>query len=272
MELNKNNALRLFHDLYENDKNKTIWISSPFGYRDVIKDNNGNIISKKGLHNGVDYSAQGKSVPCYAIENGIVLKCGKDSSGANYVYVYFQNLGMVGLYYHLDNIAVKNNQNVSKDTKIGMIGMTGNATGIHLHFSWFKYFDYNKSMDERTYYDYNTYELIDVEIAPPVNRNESMPQFVVIVSNLRVRNKPSTNSQILGFAKKNATYNDLGTYKDDKYTWHKIGFNQWVADNGEWLKLLPCVDYEELYKIGVEKFCIIKEKIIQIMDIINKNN
>ena len=80
-EMNKSNALKLFHDLYENDKNKAIWISSPFGYR--INP----FTKQKEFHNGVDYSAQGKSVPCYAIENGTVLNCGTDITKAKFVSI-----------------------------------------------------------------------------------------------------------------------------------------------------------------------------------------
>lgn len=238
MALNKSNTLKLFHDLYENDKNKTIWISSPFGYRDVVKDSKGNIIAKSGFHNGADYSAQGQSVPCYAIEDGTVLKCGKDITGANFVYVYFPRLGMAGLYYHLASIAVKKNQKVTKETKIGMLGMTGNATGIHLHFSWFKYADYPKSMNARTYYDFNSYGFPDERVGTPVKRNESVDQIQIVSTILNVRNTPSLKGTRLGYAN-TGIYNVLNKVIADNYTWYEIESNKWVAYNKDWETLLP---------------------------------
>lgn len=231
--LNKANALKLFHDLYENDKNKTIWISSPFGYR------TNPITGQKGeFHNGVDYSAQGKSVPCYAIEDGTVLNCGTDISGAKFVYVYFQRLGMVGLYYHLASIDVKKNQKVNSNTKIGMLGKTGNATGIHLHFSWFKYADYPKSMNNRTYYDYNTYEFPSDRVGTPVKRDETRDQIEVVATILNVRKKPSLKGETLGFATV-GIYNILSKANADNYTWYEIEKDKWIAYNKEWEHLLP---------------------------------
>lgn len=231
--MNKSNALKLFHNLYENDKSKTIWISSPFGYR--INP----ITGKKGeFHNGVDYSAQGKSVPCYAIEDGTVLNCGTDISGAKFVYVYFPKLGMVGLYYHLASISVKKNQKVNASTKIGMLGKTGNATGIHLHFSWFKYADYSKSMNNRTYYDYNTYVFPSDKVGTPVQRNENVNQIEVTATVLNGRKAPSLKGTILGYVNV-GIYNILQEAIADGYTWYEIEKDLWIAYNKDWENLLP---------------------------------
>lgn len=232
-EMNKSNALKLFHDLYENDKNKAIWISSPFGYR------TNPITGQKGeFHNGVDYSAQGKSVPCYAIENGTVLRCGTDISGAKYVYVYYPRLGMVGLYYHLASIDVTKNQKVNSNTKIGMLGRTGNATGIHLHFSWFKYEDYPKSMNNRTYYDYNTYKFPSDRVGTPVPRNEYVNQIEVVATVLNGRKQPSLKGTILGYVNL-GIYNILQEAIADGYTWYEIEKDLWIAYNPDWENLLP---------------------------------
>ncbi len=231
-EMNKSNALKLFHDLYENDKSKTIWISSPFGYR------TNPFTKQKEFHNGVDYSAQGKSVPCYAIEDGTVLNCGTDVSGAKFVYVYFPRLGMVGLYYHLASINVKKNQKVNANTKIGMLGKTGNATGIHLHFSWFKYADYPKSMNSRTYYDYNTYQFPSDKIGTPVKRDENVDQIEVIATVLNGRKTPSLKGERLGYVNV-GIYNIIGKAEADNYTWYEIEKDLWIAYNKDWETLLP---------------------------------
>lgn len=234
--MNKDNALKLFHKDYDGE----LFISSPFGYRKSP------ITGKDELHNGVDYSEQGNSVPVYGLEDGIVLAEGKDSSGAIFCYVHYPRIGYVGLYYHLNNTDVSKNDKVTKDTKIGMIGKTGNVTGIHLHFSWFKYTEYSKPFNSRTYEDYNAYNFETV--TPTVERDENIPQVKVLADNLRVRADHNTNSQEIGYAVKNGVYNDLETYNDRTYTWHRISEGQWVADNGTWLELYPVLDYKTLYE------------------------
>lgn len=116
------NADRLLKDRYR--------ISSPFGYRI-------HPITKKGEgHNGVDYATYEKKVPCYTPADGVVARTGKDRYGGLFVYVRFPKLKRVGLYYHLDKIAVKSGQAVKEGQQIGIVGTTGRSTGIHLHFSW----------------------------------------------------------------------------------------------------------------------------------------
>ena len=144
--LNKENAYKLFH------KTTGIYITSPFGYR--INP----ITGKKELHEGVDYGTNGLKIPVYPIVDGKVLSAGTDITGAKFVYVYFESLGMVGLYYHLSEISVKKNVTVNTNTVLGKTGKTGNATGIHLHFDFFPYKDYSKPILKRDNIDYNTYK------------------------------------------------------------------------------------------------------------------
>lgn len=105
--------------------------TSDYGYR---KDP---ITGKRTWHNGTDYATDGKKIPQYAIENGIITGCGTDSSKAKYVYVYYPRLARKLLHYHLDSISVKNGQNVDENTVLGITGRTGRATGIHLHLGLF---------------------------------------------------------------------------------------------------------------------------------------
>lgn len=108
------------------------YITSPFGYRV-------NPVTKKPEgHNGNDYGTNGKKVPCYAVDEGTVLKVSQDRFGANFVYVRYPKLSHVGLYYHLDSVSVKAGQKVTSNTQIGIVGTTGQSTGVHLHFSWIK--------------------------------------------------------------------------------------------------------------------------------------
>ncbi len=145
------NAISLFHDISK------VFISSPFGPRGEIRDKKGKLIAKAGFHDGTDYSANGNSVPIYAIDDGIVLSEGMDSSGAIFCYIHFTKLDYVGLYYHLNCTYISKGDIVNKNTKLGKTGKTGNATGIHLHFGWFKYEDYKKTYSKRTYENFNEY-------------------------------------------------------------------------------------------------------------------
>ena len=163
--LNKENAYKLFH------KTTGIYITSPYGYRNVIKDKKGNIISKSGLHEGVDYGTNGLEIPVYPVLNGKVLSCGTDITGAKFVYVLFTSIKMVGLYYHLSSINVKKGEIVNTNTILGKTGKSGKATGIHLHFDFFPYKDYKLPIMKRGNIDYNSYKF-------PVNKptnNESKP-------------------------------------------------------------------------------------------------
>ena len=243
--MNKYNAERLFHTLED------IFISSPYSNRISP------ITGEREFHEGVDYSANGKSIPIYALDDGEVLYEGYDNStGAIICYIRFPKLDdHVGLYYHLANTVINKGDKVTKDTKIGMMGSTGYSTGNHLHFDWFKYSDYNKGFYDREYEDFNEYIFPEnrIKVTPVVERNENTPQIRVIVDNLRVRTGHSINSSVIGFVQNKGIYNDLEVCKENDYTWHRIDKEQWIADNGEWLELLPTTDYKMLYEKSLEE-------------------
>lgn len=243
--MNKYNAERLFHTLDD------IFISSPYSNRISP------ITGDREFHEGVDYSANGKSIPIYALDDGEVLYEGYDNStGAIICYIRFPKLDdHVGLYYHLANTVINKGDKVTKDTKIGMMGSTGYSTGNHLHFDWFKYSDYNKGFYDREYEDFNEYIFPEnrIKVTVPVERNENINQIRVIVDNLRVRTSSSINSSVIGFVQNKGIYNDLEVCKENNYTWHRIADNQWIADNEEWLEILPITDYKKLYEKSLKE-------------------
>lgn len=110
-------------------KNEKHYITSPFGYR---KDP---VTGKAGaFHSGTDYGTNSKKIPQFAIEDGYCFASGKSNSdGANYVWVIYPRIKKAFLHYHLDTIGIKAGAKVVKGTKLGTTGMTGKATGIHLH-------------------------------------------------------------------------------------------------------------------------------------------
>lgn len=262
--MNKYNAERLFHTLDD------IFISSPYSNRISP------ITGDREFHEGVDYSANGKSIPIYALDDGEVLYEGYDNStGAIICYIRFPKLDdHVGLYYHLANTVINKGDKVTKDTKIGMMGSTGYSTGNHLHFDWFKYSDYNKGFYDRNYEDFNEYIFPEnrIKITNPVERNETIPQIKVLVDNLRVRTGHSINNSVLGFAQNKAIYNDLETYNDGTYIWQRIDKEQWIADNGEWLEILPVTDYKKLYESKLSMIESLNKQISTQNDTINNLN
>lgn len=262
--MNKYNAERLFHTLDD------IFISSPYSNRISP------ITGDREFHEGVDYSANGKSIPIYALDDGEVLYEGYDNStGAIICYIRFPKLDdHVGLYYHLANTVINKGDKVTKDTKIGMMGSTGYSTGNHLHFDWFKYSDYNKGFYDREYEDFNEYIFPEnrIKITNPVERNETIPQIKVLVDNLRVRTGHSINNSVLGFVQNKGIYNDLEVYKEKDYTWHRIGEDQWIADDGSWLEILPVTDYKKLYESKLSMIESLNKQISTQNDTINNLN
>ncbi len=103
------------------------WISSSYGMRVSP------ITGKWKFHEGIDLAApQGTSV--FACKSGIVVQCREhDPVYGNYIILRHSN-GMSSVYAHLSYILVKKGESVSTGTEIGKVGMTGEATGPHLHF------------------------------------------------------------------------------------------------------------------------------------------
>ncbi|MCM1365163.1 MAG: M23 family metallopeptidase [Faecalibacterium sp.] len=117
----------LSNEIFHGAKHK---MSSPFGKRGIIKTTAGNTSS---FHSGTDYSTYSVKLAQYAVADGIVDSCGKDSYGAVYAWISYPELNVRMLHYHLDSLSIKSGQKVNKNTVIGYTGKTGKATGIHLH-------------------------------------------------------------------------------------------------------------------------------------------
>lgn len=113
-------------------KNATHYMTSGFGARKRMNTRGGYTSS---YHSGTDYGTNGIKLPQYAIENGSVLSCGTDKLGGKYVWVKYPRINVKMLHYHLSSINCHNGQTVSKGTLLGYTGMSGKATGIHLHLS-----------------------------------------------------------------------------------------------------------------------------------------
>lgn len=82
-------------------------------------------------HLGIDLG-EGKGHPIYAVQPGEVVTSGYHSSYGNYIVIDHGNFST--LYAHMSKAISKKGDSVSKGTKIGEVGSTGNSTGNHLHF------------------------------------------------------------------------------------------------------------------------------------------
>lgn len=84
------------------------------------------------FHRGIDI-ARPRNLNILAADNGTVSFAGWDGGYGNKVIINHNN-GMSTLYAHLRSIDVRVGQTVAQGQKIGVMGSTGNSTGVHLHF------------------------------------------------------------------------------------------------------------------------------------------
>ena len=93
------------------------------------------------MHGGLDISGTGYGSNIYATNNGRVIEAGYHYSYGNHVIINHNN-GYYTLYGHMSRIAVKVGDVVSRGQVIGYVGMTGAATGPHVHYEIWKGCEY----------------------------------------------------------------------------------------------------------------------------------
>ena len=92
------------------------------------------ILHKIRAHKGIDYGAP-IGTPIRAAGDGVVVFAGVRNGFGNVVMI--QHGGVyTTLYGHMSTIGVKNGARVSQGQVIGAVGMTGLATGPHLHYEF----------------------------------------------------------------------------------------------------------------------------------------
>jgi len=90
------------------------------------------ILKEYRPHLGIDYGAP-IGTPVQTIGDGKVIFAGPKGGDGNLVKVQHAN-GYTTYYMHLSRIFVHNGQRVEQGERIGLVGMTGLATGPHLDF------------------------------------------------------------------------------------------------------------------------------------------
>ncbi|MGF9913755.1 M23 family metallopeptidase [Paenibacillus ehimensis] len=107
-------------------------VTSPYGYRSDP------FTGSRVFHTGIDLVKYHK-YPIPAFVGGAVLFAGEGVSGTGFggygnVVAIKDGKGYVHCYCHLDSVAVKKGQILSKGDIVGNQGTTGRSTGSHLHY------------------------------------------------------------------------------------------------------------------------------------------
>lgn len=175
---------------------------------------------KSGKHEGTDLVGI-TSTKVYSICNGIVERAGYDNGGfGNYVRIKENNSENRIYLAHLSKIYVKVGQNVKYTTVVGLMGKSGNATGVHTHVE-IREFSNGKVLRKINASEYmgipnvvGEYDSIDYQI------DKETMKFAV---NTNIREEPSLKGKAHLY-KANTTVEIL--QKDvanaDGYVWDKV--------------------------------------------------
>lgn len=92
------------------------------------------ILGYTRMHTGVDFAAP-MGTPIFAAGNGTIIKAGRESGYGNRVEVQHAN-GYITTYNHMSGFArgISEGARVKQGQIVGYLGMTGLATGPHLHY------------------------------------------------------------------------------------------------------------------------------------------
>lgn len=91
-------------------------------------------------HKGIDIARTDHSTtpPIFAVDDGVVETAGFNAGGYGNQVVIDHGNGLKVRYAHMSSLNVSAGQSVSRGDQIGVMGATGNSTGIHLHLEVMK--------------------------------------------------------------------------------------------------------------------------------------
>ena len=180
-----------------------------------------------GWHTGIDLVGDDT---IYGTCDGTVTKIGWDNSYGNYITVKAPD-GKYHWFCHLSKVTCTEGQKISRTTKIGVMGSTGNSTGKHLHFeirnSSNKYGD---NSDPAAYMgipnkvgDYNSSNY-QVDSSSNSSTSNATGELKTLARNTNLRERPTTDSDIIDLYIENTTLYVLeaGVAQANGYTWDKV--------------------------------------------------
>jgi murein DD-endopeptidase MepM/ murein hydrolase activator NlpD len=85
-------------------------------------------------HGGLDLRAP-MGEPIKASNDGVVALTGEHYYSGRAIYID-HGTGLYSMYFHCEKILVKEGERVTRGQMIGTVGMTGRATGPHLHWGF----------------------------------------------------------------------------------------------------------------------------------------
>ena len=115
---------------------------------------------KRPTHNGMDLiSKSSKNNYVISVADGTVSNTGYDKKSGYYVFVKHE-VGVYSFYCHLkkSSTLVKKGQKVTKGTRLGLMGESGEANGVHLHYAIKEngiWIDPKPSLEEVSYFILN---------------------------------------------------------------------------------------------------------------------
>ncbi|MBT2660976.1 M23 family metallopeptidase [Bacillus sp. ISL-45] len=88
--------------------------------------------TRHGHHKGIDIAGEFKT-PIHSVDKGVVTKSYYSGSYGHVVFIKHEN-NLETVYAHLNKRNVKEGQVVKQGDVIGLMGNTGDSSGVHLHF------------------------------------------------------------------------------------------------------------------------------------------
>jgi len=102
-------------------------VSTEFGVRRIMNE------KKTSVHRGMDFRGK-EGAPVQALNKGTVV-LHKDLFYGGNTLVVDHGMGLYSVYMHLSKFEVSRGAKISKGQIVGLVGMSGRATGPHLHLS-----------------------------------------------------------------------------------------------------------------------------------------
>lgn len=181
-----------------------------------------------GWHTGIDLV--GDSDTIYGTCDGTVTKIGWDNSYGNYITVKAPD-GKYHWFCHLSKVTCSEGDKISRTTKIGVMGSTGNSTGKHLHFeirnSSNKYADNSNPADymgiSNKVGSYNTSDY-QIKNTNTSNSTSTKGELKTLNHNTNLREAPTTTAKIINLYITNTTLYVLepNVAVADGYTWDRV--------------------------------------------------